>query len=95
MTVFRPRTRMISVRLSEDEYAALLQMCVLTGARSVSELTRDAMRELLSGSKRERSISVDPSAFHSQMKDLERKIEQLTADITMLKVNGSSTGTRQ
>lgn len=52
MTVFKPRSRMITVRLSEDEYLAIRRMCALTGARSISDLTRDAMRAMISGAAR-------------------------------------------
>jgi hypothetical protein len=49
MKILKPRSRMISVRLSEEEYATLLHLCSATGARSVSDFTRDAMRVLLNG----------------------------------------------
>ena len=44
---------MISVRLSDEEYTALRRLCLVTGARSVSDITRDAMRMLLNGANRE------------------------------------------
>lgn len=87
MTVLNPRSRMISVRLSEDEYTALRRLCSVTGARSVSDLTRDAMRVLLSGAKHEDVLGVHVDEFRTQMKSLDRKIEQLAADITSLKSN--------
>ena len=89
MTVLNRRSRMISVRLSEAEYADLVLLCSVTGARSVSDLTRDAMRALLSGANREEAVSVPMGEFRAQMKSLDRKIEQLAADITNLKANGS------
>ena len=49
MKILKPRSRMISVRLCEEEYATLLHLCFATGARSVSDFTRDAMRVLLNG----------------------------------------------
>jgi hypothetical protein len=80
---------MISVRLSEEEYSALRRLCSLTGARSVSDLTRDAMRILLNGTSREETVGVHVDEFRSQMRSLDRKIEQLAADITLLKSNGN------
>jgi hypothetical protein len=53
MADLRPRSRMISVRLSDEEYTALRRLCLVTGARSVSDMTRDAMRVLLDGANRE------------------------------------------
>jgi len=89
MTVLKPRTRMISVRLSEEEYSALRRLCLVTGARSVSDLTRDAMRVLLNGSNRENMLVIPPDEFRTQMKNLDRKIEQLAAEITTVKGNGN------
>jgi len=74
---------MISVRLSEDEYVALQRLCALTGARSVSDLTRDAMQGLLNQVSREDALG----EFRSQMTSLVRKIEELSE-----RVSASQTG---
>jgi len=89
MTVMKPRSRMISVRLSEEEYTALRQLCSLTGARSVSDLTRDAMRTILRGENREGQLGIELDEFRTGMKSLERKVEQLEAKITMFKAEGA------
>lgn len=89
MTVLKPRSRMISVRLSEEEYSALRRLCSVTGARSVSDLTRDAMRVLLNSTDRENVRGIDMDEFRTQMRSLDRKIELLAADITSLKTNGN------
>jgi uncharacterized protein involved in exopolysaccharide biosynthesis len=68
---------MISVRLSEDEYESLRRMCVTTGARSVSDLTRDAMQTLLNNSSRESDVSSYLNDFRAQITTLDRKIEEL------------------
>lgn len=80
---------MISVRLSEEEYSALRRLCSVTGARSVSDLTRDAMRVLLKSTSREEVLGIHVDEFRTQMRSLDRKIEQLAADITSLKTNGN------
>jgi hypothetical protein len=75
---------MISVRLSEEEYAAFKRLRSVTGARSVSDLTRDAMRMLLNGTNREDVLSIHVDEFRTQMRGLDRKIEkiqQLAAEI--------------
>jgi hypothetical protein len=59
------------------------------GARSVSDLTRDAMRVLLNGPNRENAVGIHADEFRLQMKNLDQKIEQLAADITTLKANGN------
>jgi Arc/MetJ-type ribon-helix-helix transcriptional regulator len=77
MTVLKPRSRMISVRLSEEEYSALQQLCASTGARSVSDLTRDAMRSLLEGQLRGNESASLIDEFRSRLSDLDQKVEEL------------------
>jgi hypothetical protein len=80
---------MISVRLSEEEYSALRHLCSLTGARSVSDLTRDAMRTVLRGVNREDPFGGNLDEVRAGMKNLEKKVEQLEAKITMFKAEGT------
>ena len=89
MTVLKPRSRMISVRLSEEEYSALRRLCAVTGARSVSDLTRDAMRELLNGMNRDGQLGNFMDDFRTQMRSLDRKVEQLAAEISTFKADGN------
>lgn len=76
---------MISVRLSDEEYTALRGLCLVTGARSVSDITRDAMRALLDGANREDAAGNHMDEFRTQMKNLDKKVERLAAEITMIK----------
>ena len=87
MTVFRPRSRMISVRLSEEEYSGLKRLCGAIGARSVSDLARDAMRTLLDGNRNESAIDSRMEEFRLQMRSLDRKIDELSARLSS---NGGS-----
>ena len=89
MTVLKPRSRMISVRLSEDEYSALRRLCSASGARSVSDLTRDAMRVLLKGASREDVLESHMDEFTAQIRNLNQKIERLAAEITSFKADGN------
>lgn len=43
MPVYRPRTRLVNFRLSEEEYQVLKETCALSGARSVSDYARSAV----------------------------------------------------
>lgn len=79
MTVQKPRSRTISVRLSEDEFLALRRVRLLTGARSVSELTREAMRPVLRDGNRDDPVGLRLDEFRADMKSLEKKVEQLEA----------------
>lgn len=89
MTVQKPRSRMISVRLSDEEYSALRHLCSSTGARSVSDLTREAMHTLLSGANQDVMLGSHMDEFRAQMRSLDKKIEQLTSEITTFKANGN------
>ena len=69
---------MISVRLSEEEYSALRRLCLVTGARSVSDLTRDAVNSLLVGMQPEPALGNRMDEFRSQLHILNQKVEELT-----------------
>jgi hypothetical protein len=77
MKVFKPRSRMISVRLSQEEYDEICHLSALTGARSLSDLARDAMRLFLNYSLRDRSLADSSMLVQSQMEDLNRQIDEL------------------
>lgn len=81
MTILKPRSRKVSVRLSEEEYVALRRVCSLTSARSVSDVTREAVRAVVKGVNREDEIGRHLDEFRAGMKNLERKVEQLEAKI--------------
>ncbi|MDR3734519.1 MAG: hypothetical protein P4L10_03165, partial [Acidobacteriaceae bacterium] len=68
---------------------ALRRFCSVSGARSVSDLTRDAMRVLVNGKNREEVLGIHVDEFRTQMKSLNSKIEQLSADIPSIKNNGN------
>lgn len=85
MTVLRPRTRAITVRLSEDEFATLRQMCVATGARSVSDLARSAMHDILEGMSREKVPGTFNNEQNDQIIELARKVDELAAELASFK----------
>lgn len=73
---------MISVRLSEEEYCALRRLCSITGARSVSDLTRDAMRVFLNSSSSQGLLLDRSGEFRAQMDLLQKKIEELAERVS-------------
>jgi len=83
MTVLKPRSRMISVRLSEDEYSALQHLCATTGARSVSDLTRDAMRALLNGQVHENPPAILIDEFRTRLSNLDQKVDELAGRVAL------------
>jgi hypothetical protein len=84
MSVMKPRTRMISVRFSQEEYSALRAVCSLTGARSISDLTREAVSTVLRSANREDPPGNILDEFRAGMRSLERRVEQLEAKLTTL-----------
>ncbi len=87
MSVLRRRSRMISIRMSEEEFSTLRRMCITTGARSLSDLAREAMRGFLSGANQETAPDATRNEYYAQMKDLEQKVERLSAEIALFKEN--------
>lgn len=79
MTVLNPRSHAISVRLSEEEFVALRQLCSVTGARSVSDLIRNAMHVLLNGANRDDLLGLRVDEIRTHLKSLDRKVGQLAA----------------
>ena len=47
MVVLKPRKRMVSLRLSDDEYQRLVELSSVYGAHSTSELARTAVCSFL------------------------------------------------
>jgi hypothetical protein len=71
MSVLKRRSRMVSFRLSEQEYESLMALCSECGARSLSDLARDAMRRLVGGAE------TDVQKLHGQMQELDREVRRL------------------
>jgi hypothetical protein len=82
MNALNARSRMISVRLSEDEYSALLGLCAASNARSVSDLARNALRMLASGGDHGDKPQPQGDDLLVQIQSLHRKIEELNQRVT-------------
>jgi hypothetical protein len=83
MPVFKRRSKMVSFRLSEQEYENLLALCGSTGARSLSDLARHAMNGLLGAPKRDGDgngdrIETAVAELYGRMLELDRELKQLT-----------------
>ena len=70
--VAKPRIRMVSFRLSEEEYDGLRNLCHTEGARSVSDLARSTVCRLLG------------SPNGSPVVTLEKRVEELNQAIKRL-----------
>jgi hypothetical protein len=78
MAVLKRRSRMITFRLSEDEYVSLKNLCEEKGARSVSDIARDAVHRL---------IDKDPHRqVENMLKNLEGRVNTMDLQIRQLEL---------
>lgn len=82
--MLKRRTRIVSFRLTEEEYEALFACCVSTGARSLSDYARSAACGPLSDGKdsggdgkAEKSIR----KLRNRVEELDRLVRQLTLEM--------------
>ena len=66
--------------------------CVASGARSISDLARSAICGLLNRAHEESALTVTVHEHSALVKNLQGKIEQLTAEIGLLKATRRSGG---
>jgi hypothetical protein len=71
------KSKMVSFRLSPDEYYDLRNACASRGVRSVSELARTAMQALIGASATRATVD-------GQLDDLRRLVIQLSHEIDRL-----------
>ena len=72
-----PKSKMVSFRLSPEEYSRYRSACPAVGARSISELARVAIERL--------TASPDvPPAVDTQMRALNSKIQVLATELERL-----------
>lgn len=71
--MIKRRTKMVSIRLLDDEYRRLKELCAEKGARSVSDLARDAMFRMLSP----RAGDDAPVGLEDQLRRLDQKVARL------------------
>lgn len=82
MSKLRPRTRLVTVRLSEAEYQELKRTCGEVGAGSFSEFARDAIlhRAQMIGSVRG-SLAGDLTILGEQLKEINEGLKVLSKRI--------------
>jgi hypothetical protein len=73
MSVLKPRTRVIYFRISEEEFGKLNELCQAQGARSLSDLARTAMQDMLGQANGH--AEADPVA--TKLETLERMLAEL------------------
>jgi len=85
VTVLIPRIRTLGVRLSEEEYSAIEMFAMKSGARSLSDVARTAICDFVRRSMQENNMVFAIGKHAAQVKNLDQKLEKLTAEIALLK----------
>ncbi len=80
MAVLKPRERLVYFRISEDEFRQFVGVCEQAGARSVSDLARNAVQRLIAEGNRQR----EDEELADKMKRLERLIAEVTEQLQIL-----------
>lgn len=79
------RSRMISFRLTQDEYDKFRRVCFTHGIRSVSEMARAAINMLLQEPER-----APNEAIESRVAELEARVQMLFMEVKRLDRSGMS-----
>jgi hypothetical protein len=80
VAVLKPRERLVYFRVSEDEFRQFASVCEQAGARSVSDLARNAVQRLIAEGQRQR----DGQELEEKMQMLERLIAAVTEQLQLL-----------
>lgn len=77
--MFKSKTKMISFRLSQEEFLEFRNICVQEGFASFSDLVRVAVQQLLAkrAHQREMSLQASMEQIQSRMDELDRNIKRL------------------
>ena len=73
MAVLKPRERLVYFRVSEDEFHQFVSVCEREGARSVSDLARNAVQRLIAECHRNR----EERELTPKVEKLERAVAEL------------------
>lgn len=87
MAVLKPRERLVYFRVSEDEFRQFVSVCEQAGARSVSDLARNAVQRLIAEGQRQR----DGQELEEKMQVLERLIAAVTEQLQLLSTQTNGT----
>jgi hypothetical protein len=80
VAVMKPRERLVYFRISEDEFRQFVTVCEQVGARSMSDLARNAVQGLIAHGQRQQQAEVLDEKMHV----LEDLIAAVTEQLRML-----------
>jgi hypothetical protein len=82
VAVLKPRERLVYFRISEDEFRQFVSVCEQAGARSVSDLARNAVQRLIADGQRHQ----EDNSIDQKIQALERLIAAVTEQLHLLTV---------
>jgi len=82
MALMIRRSKIVSVRMSDDEFRQLKELCVATGARCVSDLARDTIFRLMNGGWS--PPSAHAGALENRVQELDERLNTLQGRVSRL-----------
>jgi hypothetical protein len=92
MTVFNPRKRIVSLRLSDAEYKHLVDLCTAHDAHSVSDLARIAVCGFLSSNGNGQNHRLSGSDLQAKVIRLEAELQRLSGQLDLRASSASAGG---
>ena len=72
------RSKMISFRLSPEEYQRFRHMCAERGVRSISDLARTALQKLVAAENDDDPLSYEVRDLRQQVESLSHELDRIT-----------------
>lgn len=82
MSVFNRRNKLLTIRLSDEEYGQVVSVCTLRGARSVSDFVREAVMQLMATPRGRNG----DAAVLSRIQELDERVSVLQSEVSRLSV---------
>lgn len=75
------KTKMISFRLSPEEYQRLKDTCMLQGVRSISDMARTAMQKLIASGGEAVPLSDEVRDLRNRVRTLSLQLDRLSTTV--------------
>ncbi len=91
MAVSKPRSRIVSFRLSPEEYEAMRDRCISEGARSISDYARASACRFISATqeiRKDLETELVIQDLRQRVDDLGREVQRLSQMLARLRARG-------
>ena len=82
MALLIKRSKVVSIRVSDDEFRRLKEMCADAGARCVSDLARDAMFKFIGGGDMRQGPA--DTELQTRVRELDQELNALQGRVSRL-----------